>query len=469
MIGGLFKSTGGVALLTAAGLYLGSAGMAPARAADLGGDCCADLEERVAELEATTARKGNRRVSLTISGQVTTSVMAWSDGNNVDGSDAYVVDNVMGGGTFFQLAGSAKINPNVSAGFQIVMALETGSRSHQVNQTNDDATSSTDLQPTITLANWHLDHKALGRVTVGRINTATAGITTIDLGGASVIANASFGYTQRGFFLTNDANGALLGPTWSTIMGGNAVNGASLSRANAVSYTSPTFGGFTLSAAWGEDDIWDVALRYAGEFGGFRVAAGIGYIHNSNGLNEVTKDQAACVVPPVGITAAMCEPNQWKGSASILHVKSGIFLTGAHVRQDNNQLSQTLSGALVDRPDTTLWYVQGGIGQNWTGLGKTVFYGEYGRVNDGATGLLAAQFGAIDDFVFVRESEATMWGIGVVQHIDAAAMEVFLAYKRFSAETTGCDTFGGVGCGPLNGTAPIADFDVVIGGARIRF
>jgi hypothetical protein len=41
-----------------------------AKAADLGGNCCADLEERVAELEATTARKGNRKVSLTLSGYV---------------------------------------------------------------------------------------------------------------------------------------------------------------------------------------------------------------------------------------------------------------------------------------------------------------------------------------------------------------------------------------------------------------
>lgn len=41
-----------------------------AHAADLGGNCCADLEERVAELEATTARKGNRKISLTITGWV---------------------------------------------------------------------------------------------------------------------------------------------------------------------------------------------------------------------------------------------------------------------------------------------------------------------------------------------------------------------------------------------------------------
>ena len=42
-----------------------------ASAADFSGDCCADLEERVAELEATTVRKGNKKVTVTISGWVT--------------------------------------------------------------------------------------------------------------------------------------------------------------------------------------------------------------------------------------------------------------------------------------------------------------------------------------------------------------------------------------------------------------
>ena len=40
------------------------------QAADLAGDCCSDLEDRIAELEATAARKGNRKVSVTITGYV---------------------------------------------------------------------------------------------------------------------------------------------------------------------------------------------------------------------------------------------------------------------------------------------------------------------------------------------------------------------------------------------------------------
>ena len=36
--------------------------------------------ERISELEATTARKGNRKVSLTISGWVNEAVFFWDDG-----------------------------------------------------------------------------------------------------------------------------------------------------------------------------------------------------------------------------------------------------------------------------------------------------------------------------------------------------------------------------------------------------
>ena len=65
------------ALVAAAGMLLGAA--MPAKAADLGGGCCGDLEERVAELEATVARKGNRVVSLQVYGDVTMGLLVFDN------------------------------------------------------------------------------------------------------------------------------------------------------------------------------------------------------------------------------------------------------------------------------------------------------------------------------------------------------------------------------------------------------
>jgi predicted porin len=446
------KSASSTALFAALGLIALGAGAPAAKAADLGGDCCSDLEERVAELEATTARKGNRKVSLTISGQVTTGLMAWDNGVT---RDVYVVDPPVVGGTLFNLQGNAKISPSLTAGFHIQVGLDQGARSHQVSEKTDDGTATGDTTMVMTLANWYLDHKSLGRVTVGRITTATAGVSGIDLGGASVIANVNVGYWQRSFSVTGVAGAT---GAWNTLLGGADVNGSTLSRANAISYTSPTFGGFSVSAAWGENDIWDAALRYAGEFGGFRIAAGVGYINNSGGLNEITPDFA-----PAGTAT----PGVWKGSASILHVGSGLFATAAFVDKDNDN----------DNPNTRLYYLQGGIAKNWTGLGNTVLYGEYARVTDGLnckTGFIdpkakepvanCAAFGG-NEKDQIGSSEATVWGFGVVQHIDAAAMELYLSYRRYSGEYSSSAGGGG----KLSGTIDVNDFDVVMGGARIKF
>ena len=87
----------------------------PAKAADLGGDCCADLEERVAELEATTARKGNKKVSVQIYGKVNYAVMFWDDGGE---QNVYSVNNYNESSrTGFK--GNAKISDDWSAGYRL--------------------------------------------------------------------------------------------------------------------------------------------------------------------------------------------------------------------------------------------------------------------------------------------------------------------------------------------------------------
>src|SRR5450631_3222173 len=92
--------------LVAAGLLVGGLTASSASAADLGGNCCADLEERIAELEATTARKGNRKVSLTVSGWVNEAVFLWDDGTE---RNIYVGTNTIEQSRF-RFNGEAKID-----------------------------------------------------------------------------------------------------------------------------------------------------------------------------------------------------------------------------------------------------------------------------------------------------------------------------------------------------------------------
>src|SRR5258705_11676465 len=111
--------------------------MPSAKAADLGGDCCADLEERVAELEATTARKGNRKMSLTITGQVNRMIMFWDDGHSR--GIYYGIDN-RNSSSRFAFLGEASATPWLKFGFEIMIEGESTSGSTRVSQINEDGT-----------------------------------------------------------------------------------------------------------------------------------------------------------------------------------------------------------------------------------------------------------------------------------------------------------------------------------------
>src|SRR6476646_7992505 len=105
----------------------------PAKAADLGGDCCADLEDRVAELEATTVRKGNKKVSVQIYGKVNYATEFWNDGAE---QNMYTVDNY-NESTRTGIKGSAKIGGDWSAGYRLEREYRPAASS-RVNQFNDD-------------------------------------------------------------------------------------------------------------------------------------------------------------------------------------------------------------------------------------------------------------------------------------------------------------------------------------------
>ena len=471
MTRGLMKSTSCFAIAAAAGLFATSA-----MAADLGGNCCADLEERVAELEATAARKGNRKVSLTVYGQVNEAILFWDDGED---SNAYIVDNNVSR-TRFGFRGEAAINSDLTAGY----LLEIGVRFASSSGRNQLATGAGGDSNTFDIRHsaWYLQSKRLGSIWLGETSTATDGITEINLANTGVVAGNDPGNWVGGFIHRSKSGGLLAtytngkvdkSLTWSDTRPYWNWNAGEGDRRNVIKYVTPTFAGFSVSAAWGEDDFWDVALRYAGEFNGVRVAAGIGYqkltdfnqtADGSNGCANLGLADRYLAHPDVDCHAVGM-------SASIMHMPTGLFVSGSYgwVEDDNRQaLFDAALNPDIDVDDRDKhWYVVAGIEKNFFGIGNTTIYGEYFRGEAGAAIVSGSSGTGLPKTVsglYITDSEVDIWGFGLVQTIDAAAMDLYVGYRNFSPDVRTYDSKT-----RRHGKLDLEDFQAVMAGALIKF
>lgn len=351
-------------LLMATAIILAS--LAPAHAADLGGNCCSDLKERIAKLEGTAATKGNRKMSLTVYGQVHEGIL-WYD---AEGEKDVVVSPGQENQSKIGLRGDARATKDISAGFKI-----------EIDVLTQEGGLSGDPGLELRLAHWWLEHKSLGRVSVGRINEATDSITEISMANTGLAwAPLSTGYTQ-----------ANISP-WD----GNQTNG--------VRYDTPTFAGFTFSASWSSEDTFDIAARYGTEIKSIRLGVGVGF--KSDGIwGEET----------------------FSGSGSIMHTTTGLFLNGVYGQLKTTEL-------FADDIKLTGYAGTAGIERRWMALGKTTLYGEYGKAD-------------------VEDLDVSYYGLGIVQAIDLAAMDIYIAGRQFEFADDEND---------VDGTA-------VMAGARVRF
>src|SRR5512134_84045 len=103
------------AALGAATLALAVIGPRAATSADSAGSCCADLEDRIAELEATAARKGNQKVEVKVLGVVNRALLFWDDGVE---HNVYGVDSPQDGSAIL-FEGEVEIGRGWKAGFVI--------------------------------------------------------------------------------------------------------------------------------------------------------------------------------------------------------------------------------------------------------------------------------------------------------------------------------------------------------------
>ena len=511
MFGGLTKTSSRIAIAAALGMTLGGFAMSatPAKAADLGGDCCADLEERVAELEATTVRKGNKKVSVTLSGWVVKLGTWWDDGHE---TNFYVGDKDTTLSSHFQISGSATIAPGWSGGYTI--AIETPGTSCSAgfveNQFNDNACLNGDLDTLLSYM-W-LKSDRWGTVNWGMLSQATDNVALLpDLSGTVIESNAVL-FDGAGMFVrprgVRNSNDLGKGSdfTWLNVVSCLAAGGGVGADCagfpyNGVRYDTATYAGFSVSSGYYEDDVWDVAVKYAADWNSIKVSAAAGFTSitdegctagNPGQTVENVNGNCFNSVPSGGGGA----PHQngrrdvdiWQVGASVMHVPSGLFAYGLYQREENNGTQFTVENVVKDTSknaeanQTDVWFTKAGIKKAWFPLGATVLWGEGGQYLHQFSGLCTEDPSKSDDSceafipvgtfatkgpgngdaiinqVQINDSTVNRWGIGVVQEIDSAAMHLFARWQHLELDLSAvCDEVAG--CGPKGKTKFGKNFD----------
>jgi porin-like protein len=460
--------------------------------------CCSDLEARIAQLESTVVGKGNRKVNVEIAGAVSRAVLSWDDGQN---ADSYIVTND-GEGSKIEITGEAEHfnRANWSAGFHIEINVQ-GAGSGDVNQFDDNIPRELKIDESQI---W-LRHRKFGQLTwgfVGGTGENAEDLTEDDLSDTTTAGYSGVEDVGGGFFLRrSNVRGV---PGLLPVVWGDLIDHLPGIDGTIARYDTPFYRGFEANATYGMDDEWQLALNWVSEpeenaeenpelaeaepmeenSGAFPAQTGLLKIFHISGtvglfdIRDVPTDQAEAEANLLA-TGTASEPNNRTvaGSLSVLHKPSGISLTGAAARRKFTS-SVRFNDDEVGRPnDSWFYYFKLGWQRNLNRLGKTAFYAEYGSFNqflgrDADEEAVSALAGIDEDAVcasarsacLVSDSNATIWGLGVVQFVKSAEMQIYTAYRHYEPDID-LSTRRGAGVGAV----PLDSFQTIMTGALIDF
>ena len=379
----------------------------PAWGGDAARRCCVELEEVLSELTGALTGAGKSERSVRIYGQLNRAVMYWDDGKT---SGTYAIDNETSSSRL-GVIGTHRFLDNLTAGYRV--EIDTRATLSSELSSDDALGDLSDGAIRLRHAYWYLQDRNLGRLTFGQQSPATDDITIISLG--AKMSDAALHYNNK-FELR-------LSPTTLTpvqapnpgfrVAWSDLAHTVDTMRGLYVRYDTPTLNGFLLSAAAGEDGVWDVALRYSDGPEWLRLAGGVGFIDDQGlGIRDV------------------------KGSFSALHVPTGFFATVAGgLREDY--------GVTVDTPRDGFFYLaQLGVTKRLFPLGNTTLYAEYGRYNDFGVGRVFA--GKLNDVPaaavkrwLLLDSNVERWGLGIEQEVTSQGLLLYAQFHHYDGGFTG--------------------------------
>ncbi len=331
------------------------------------------VEQIKAEQQAPRVTSGNDKIKLAISGQVNRAVMY---ANNGDRSKVFHVDNDANS-TRFKLLGEGRVNEEFGAGAQIVLQIESNSSSAVdiIDQPKQgDVLSDRNLEV------W-FDSKTLGRLWIGKGETASDTTNNIDLSGTNVIADGNSMEEFAGSMSFFDGrNPKVTGPRVKQVW--NDFDG--LGRTNRIRWDSPQIYGFVLSTSHADTDSYDVALKFAGESQGNKLQ--------------------------FAVAGARSYPDfvQYNGSMSLLlscGVSASVALGDRHFKKEQKR----------KRAHANMAFGKLGYQHKWFDIGKTALAVDYGETRNLDQG----------------DDKVRGYGVFLVQRVDPIATEFYWGWRWY--------------------------------------
>lgn len=422
-------------------------------AADHALSCCADLDQRIAKLEALSARNGKRGVEVKVSGSVNHAILAWDDGVS---RDAAMVTNDNDNSTATVEGQTEAIGGGWSVGFVFDLDI-LNAGSGELSQSTPGRIASIEAGE---VSVW-VKNEQLGQLTVGLTSAkgSSGGANEADLSRTEVAGYVGITDIGGAFFLSRagagESNG-LTNVTWDRL-----IDSLDQPDGTIIAYNSPEFAGFSVSALWGVNDDWNIGLGYTNDaIGPFSFVARAAV----NEDVEVQKDTSRA-------------ERTVSGSVALLHVPAGLSIAVAGGSR-NYIGATTFNDGRFGTPESPYFgYLKAGWRAELLSTGETAFYAEYGRfrnfLSQDADVETVAGLAGLDSTVvcagagaacLISASDATVWGAGVVQHLDQTGVQLYLGYRHVDPSVRLSDNQGA----PV-GPVPLKSFETLIGGLLIEF
>ncbi len=343
---------------------------------------------------------GGKDVNLKISGQISRMALHYDDGEE---SDLRSVDNDHSS-TRLRLLATVKPDADWTIGGRLeAELLANSSKNFTRSKTKGAKNLATFNERYIEVT---VEHRRYGKLYLGQGNTASNKTSQADLSGTNLAGRSEVYKWGAALEFWDSTNGR-----YSGISVHDAVDDMDgRSRKDRIRYDTPSFNGLKLATSVHEGGAWDLAAFYGQKIATVAIKAAASFVDMSPVSDRVKSQYSGSL--------ALRHNNGWNAAIGI----GGQDTKGEAAAQDP-------------------WFVYLKLGyrtKTLNRLGLTAFSLDHGYFDE----------------LEAKDQDATVWGLQLVQSIDAWRTDIFAGWRRYSLDSPGIDT---------------AAIDIIGIGARFKF